>query len=96
MSDKTKLQARRLELGFTLRDVEEITGGQVSNAYLSQLESGKIKSPSLRIACALAATYHVSVETLCDWLDFPTLPGPPLCPTCGQIVLGQIVGDDRG
>ena len=82
----TELQARRKKLGFTLRTVEQITGGQVSNAYLSQLENGKIKSPSLRIVCALAAAYAVPVETIRDWLDFPTLPGPSFCPTCGQVL----------
>jgi transcriptional regulator with XRE-family HTH domain len=78
------LQARRVELGFTLRDVEQITGGQVSNAYLSQLENGKIKNPSLRIMCALAAAYAVSLETLREWLDLPAIVPPTLCPTCGR------------
>lgn len=79
-------KARRMQLGFTLRDVEQITGGQVSNAYLSQLENGKIKSPSLRIVCALAAVYSVSVETLQEWLHFPAMDAPEMCPTCGQFL----------
>ena len=79
-------KARRMELGFTLRDVEHITGGQVSNAYLSQLENGKIKSPSLRIVCALAAAYAVSVETLQEWLHFPAMDASEMCPTCGQFL----------
>lgn len=32
--------------GLTLREVEEATGKEISNAYLSQLERGKITKPS--------------------------------------------------
>jgi transcriptional regulator with XRE-family HTH domain len=90
----TTLKARRMELGFTLRDVEQITGGQISNAYLSQLENGKIKNPSFVIICALAATYHVSIETMRDWLSIPVQP-PALCPTCGQAVLSPPTRKDH-
>lgn len=38
------LRALRKKMGLTLRQVEEHTG--VSNAYLSQLETGKITNPS--------------------------------------------------
>jgi transcriptional regulator with XRE-family HTH domain len=80
-----KLKARRLELGFTLRDVERITNGQVSNAYLSQLENGKIAQPSFYIICALGAAYLLSLETMNDWLNTPhTITPPALCPTCGK------------
>ncbi len=41
--------------GLTLRDVEGITG--LSNAYLSQLETGKIKSPSHNTVCKLLSLY---------------------------------------
>lgn len=34
----------RNRLGYTLRQIEDATG--ISNAYLSQLENGKIKKPS--------------------------------------------------
>ena len=88
-SASSMLKARRQELGFTLREVEKITGGQISNAYLSQLENGRIKSPSLRLICALAAAYAVSVETIHDWLNFPAVEAPPLCPTCGRLLIGN-------
>lgn len=39
-----KLRQIRKERGLTLRQVEKMTG--ISNAYLSQLETGKIKKPS--------------------------------------------------
>lgn len=84
------LQARRLELGFTLRDVEAITNGKVSNAYLSQLETGKITNPSFAIICALAAAYAVPIETLREWLDIKIDIVPPtICPTCGRAMIPE-------
>jgi transcriptional regulator with XRE-family HTH domain len=50
--------------GFSLRQVEEITKKEVSNAYLSQLENDKIGKPSPNILHALAQTYGVSYEDL--------------------------------
>lgn len=41
--------------GLTLRQVEESTG--ISNAYLSQLETGKIKSPGYDTVKALYELY---------------------------------------
>jgi transcriptional regulator with XRE-family HTH domain len=41
------LKGARLKRNMTLRDVEAATGKEVSNAYLSQLESGKITKPSV-------------------------------------------------
>ena len=45
----------RKEKGLTLRDVQEKTG--ISNAYLSQLETGKIKSPGYNTVKALYELY---------------------------------------
>jgi transcriptional regulator with XRE-family HTH domain len=36
----------RTAKGFSLREVEETTDRAVSNAYLSQLEKGRIQKPS--------------------------------------------------
>lgn len=49
---------------LTLRDVEESAG--VSNAYLSQLEQGKITKPSPHILHKLAAFYQIPYETLME------------------------------
>lgn len=46
---------RRIKLGMTLRQVEELTG--ISNAYLSQLENGKIKKPSFDVVEKLNKLY---------------------------------------
>jgi transcriptional regulator with XRE-family HTH domain len=51
---------------LTLREVEEATGREVSNAYLSQLETGKIARPSPNVLHALAKVYGVPYETLMD------------------------------
>jgi len=52
--------------GLSLREVEEATGNAVSNAYLSQLENGKIKKPSPNVLHSLATTYAVPYEALME------------------------------
>lgn len=56
----------RVAKGLTLRDVEEATNKDVSNAYLSQLEHGRITKPSPNILHSLANVYGVSYETLME------------------------------
>jgi HTH-type transcriptional regulator, competence development regulator len=51
---------------LSLRDVEEATNKEVSNAYLSQLENGKISRPSPHILHSLAEVYGVPYETLME------------------------------
>jgi HTH-type transcriptional regulator, competence development regulator len=51
---------------MTLREVEEATGNEVSNAYLSQLEKNKITRPSPNILHALALVYVIPYETLME------------------------------
>ena len=57
-----KLQELRALSGFTLKQVEEATG--VSNAYLSQLENGKIKKPSANVLWKLSQIYYVNIDVL--------------------------------
>src|SRR5437868_6833026 len=42
---------------LSLRQVEEATGKAVSNAYLSQLENGKIHKPSPNVLHSLSGVY---------------------------------------
>ena len=56
----------RTAKGFSLREVEEATGQAVSNAYLSQLENGKIRKPSPHVLHSLAGVYAVPYETLME------------------------------
>lgn len=63
------LKALRKESGYTLREVEGISG--VSNAYLSQLENGKIKNPSLSVLHKLSKAYEISYGLLMKHAGFP-------------------------
>jgi transcriptional regulator with XRE-family HTH domain len=56
----------RAAKGFSLRQVEQATDREVSNAYLSQLEQGKIQQPSPSILHRLAAVYAVPYEALME------------------------------
>ncbi len=58
------LRTIRMSIPMTLREAEEASG--VSNAYLSQLEQGKIAKPSPPFLHKLAAAYQVSYETLME------------------------------
>ncbi len=62
----TVLADLRTAKGFSLREVEEATGKAVSNAYLSQLENGKIQRPSPNVLHSLAEVYAVPYETLME------------------------------
>jgi transcriptional regulator with XRE-family HTH domain len=52
--------------GLSLREVEDATDKAVSNAYLSQLENGKIKKPSPNVLHSLAGVYAVPYEALME------------------------------
>ena len=54
----------RKAAGLSLRQVEEATDEEVSNAYLSQLANKKISKPSPNILHALAGVYAASYEDL--------------------------------
>ena len=51
---------------LSLRQVEEATDKGVSNAYLSQVENGKIRKPSPNVLHSLAAVYAVPYESLME------------------------------
>jgi transcriptional regulator with XRE-family HTH domain len=62
----TLLADLRMAKGLSLREVEEATDRAVSNAYLSQLENGRIKKPSPNVLHALAKVYSVPYEALME------------------------------
>lgn len=62
-------KALRESKQLTLREVERAT--EVSNAYLSQLESGKIKQPSPLTLHKLATFYGVDYEFLMEKVGYP-------------------------
>lgn len=58
------LKQGRALMGMTLRQVEDAT--QISNAYLSQLETGKVKNPSMGVVKKLADLYGLDLSKLLD------------------------------
>lgn len=64
------LAEARVKAGMSLREVEASTGKEVSNAYLSQLEKGKIAKPSPNMLHALASVYGVPYETLMQYAGY--------------------------
>ena len=60
------LRSQREGKRMSLREVEDATSGDVSNAYLSQLEHDKITKPSPNILHTLSAVYGVSYATLME------------------------------
>ncbi len=57
---------------LTLREVEEAAEKQVSNAYLSQLEKGRISKPSPNVLHALARVYNIAYDTLMEKAGYLT------------------------
>jgi HTH-type transcriptional regulator, competence development regulator len=60
------LAALRSAKQMSLRAVEEATNNTVSNAYLSQLEHGKITKPSPNVLHSLAMVFGTSYESLME------------------------------
>lgn len=60
------LASIRNDRKLSLRQVEEASGKEVSNAYLSQLENGKIQQPSPTILNKLAEIYKIEYMTLME------------------------------
>jgi transcriptional regulator with XRE-family HTH domain len=58
------LRRLRQQRGWSLREVEAKTGGKVHNAYLSQIESGKILRPSLETLVQLSLAFDIDFWNL--------------------------------
>lgn len=78
MEDKLGAVLRRERRGknLTLRAVQEKTG--ISNAYLSQIENGKIDSPSPNVLFKLSKLYNFSYERLLSLAGHPLPSTVPL------------------
>lgn len=66
------LASIRADRRLTLRQVEEQSQKQVSNAYLSQIENGKIKNPSVNVLHTLSEIYHVDYDKLMEMAGYVT------------------------
>ena len=60
------LKSVRRGLGLSLREVEAATGREISNAYLSQLETGKIQKPSPHTLYTLSIALALHYEDLME------------------------------
>jgi len=60
------IKKARQDVRMSQRDVEEATAKEVSNAYLSQLESGKISKPSPHILYSLSSALGIAYEVLME------------------------------
>lgn len=68
------LRELRTKNGASLREVEDAIN--VSNAYVSQLENGKIAKPSPHILYSLATFYRVPYESLMERAGYVKKPEP--------------------
>lgn len=62
MTLATTLRERRDELGLSLREVQRRTG--ISNAHLSQVETGKIERPEINLLFELSRLYDLDLVDL--------------------------------
>ena len=89
------LRGSREQRSLTLRAVEKATG--VSNAYLSQLESGKIRQPSPLVLHKLAQLYEMPYTLLLEQAGYPN-PAPESTAGTPMVVdsrLGPISSDEE-
>jgi transcriptional regulator with XRE-family HTH domain len=66
------LASIRADRKMTLRDVEAASKKEVSNAYLSQIETEKILKPSPNVLHALSEIYAISYEQLMQLAGYIT------------------------
>ena len=66
------LKTMREAKALSLRQVEGKSG--ISNAFISQMESGKVKQPSPVILYKLAELYGVPYESLMELAGYPLPP----------------------
>ncbi|MGJ7531262.1 helix-turn-helix domain-containing protein [Variovorax sp. GB1P17] len=60
------LASIRQDRKMSLRQVEEVSSKEVSNAYLSQLETGKIAQPSPNVLNTLSEIYGIDYVQLME------------------------------
>ena len=88
----------RTAKGLSLREVEEATGKAVSNAYLSQLENGKIRKASPNVLHHLAAVYVVPYEALMEKAGYllPSENGPGHRKRLAAFAIDDLTAEEEG
>lgn len=69
------IRAARNAAGLTLRQVQELTGGFINNAYLSQIENGKVIRPGLEYLVEFSRLYGLSFVDLLSRCGYPVPEG---------------------
>jgi transcriptional regulator with XRE-family HTH domain len=85
-------QARQVK-GAKLREVQDATG--ISNAYVSQLESGHIKEPSPHKLHALAKYFGLSYSDLLEAAGYATRRDAGATEEAGIHFMGEALTDDE-
>ena len=86
------LKETREALGLTLRKVEQLSQGKVQNAYLSQIENGRVATPNTDLLARLAEIYGLDFWNLMYQAGYhipkepPPLEGPIREPTGWDLV----------
>lgn len=80
--------------GYSLRRVEQLTEGKISNGYLSQLENGDIAKPSAIMLHRLAAAYGVDYALLMERAGFVSESETP-ANRAATSVLGELTQDEE-
>jgi transcriptional regulator with XRE-family HTH domain len=80
--------------GMSLRDVERVTDGKVSNGYLSQLENGGIAKPSAIMLHRLSAAYAIDYGTLMERAGFVSEAEAP-ANRIATSVLGHLTSEEE-
>jgi transcriptional regulator with XRE-family HTH domain len=91
------LAEARVKSGLSLRGVEEATGKEVSNAYLSQLEKDKITKPSPSMLHALSSVYGMPYETLMKYAGYlsPGAPAATAQDSSNKFVIENVTRDEE-
>lgn len=88
------LKKIRKSRGYTLRDVERLTEGTISNGYLSQLENGNIDKPSAMMLHKLSSTYKLDYQDIMKRAGFLTEAEEPVN-RMATSVLGELTSDEE-
>ena len=82
--------------GLSLRDVQSKT--EISNAFLSQIESGKVKNPSPIMLHKLATLYRVPYEHLMEQAGYPVPKPQPQAQSTTNVFhrFGDITQEEEG
>jgi transcriptional regulator with XRE-family HTH domain len=83
----TFLAAARKKKNLTLRAVEKATG--ISNAYLSQIETGDVREPSPTMLVKLSELYEVPTTMTLAYAGYPV---PGIANTDGAASIASRIG----